>query len=102
MILKPYEVFDNGVVSPPTRISIEKQRANTQNNEMHPEVLINELRNNLKSNGFGVNGLSASKVNLMATPANSGMLRVYACIDIYIYCLPNDFMHLCMMLQVMK
>lgn len=103
MILKPYdEVFHNGVGSPPTRISIEKQRANAPNNEMPPEVLLEELRNTLKSNGFVVNGGSASKVNLMATPANSGMLHVYACIDFKIYFLPNDIMHLCMMLQVMK
>ncbi|XP_057784649.1 sister chromatid cohesion 1 protein 1 isoform X2 [Salvia miltiorrhiza] len=71
----PYEVFHNGVGSPPTRISIEKQRANAPNNEMPPEVLIEELRDKLQNHGFGAvetNGASASKVNLMATPANSG------------------------------
>ncbi|XP_042024014.1 sister chromatid cohesion 1 protein 1-like [Salvia splendens] len=68
----PFEDFHSGVGSPPTRISVEKQRAN---NEMPPEVLIDELRNNLRNNVFGVvdtNGVSASKLNLMATPGNSG------------------------------
>ncbi|KAH6802272.1 hypothetical protein C2S51_033718 [Perilla frutescens var. frutescens] len=71
----PFEDFHGGADSLSTRISIEKQRANAPNNEVPPEILMEELRNNLKNNGFGVveaNGVSASKVNLMATPANSG------------------------------
>ena len=81
MILKPFEDFHSGVGSPPMRISVEKQRAN---NEMPPEVLIDELRNNLRNNVFGVvdtNGVSASKLNLMATPGNSSMLHAHPCID---------------------
>ncbi|KAL1569552.1 sister chromatid cohesion 1 protein 1-like [Salvia divinorum] len=68
----PFEDFHSGVGLPPTRISVEKQRAN---NEMPPEALIDELRNNIRNNVFGVvdtNGVSASKLNLMATPGNSG------------------------------
>ncbi|CAA0834425.1 Sister chromatid cohesion 1 protein 1 [Striga hermonthica] len=72
----PFEDFTSRVDSLSTRISIEKQRATGNINEMiPPEVFIEELRNNLKVNGFEANeanGMSGSKVNLMATPANSG------------------------------
>ncbi|KAI3458509.1 hypothetical protein Pfo_015172 [Paulownia fortunei] len=67
----PFEDFHSRVGSLSMGISIEKQRANAHNNEMPAEILMEELRNNLKNNGLGVkeaNGVSASK----ATPGNSG------------------------------
>ncbi|KAL7107596.1 hypothetical protein ACP275_06G065000 [Erythranthe tilingii] len=70
----PFEEFQSRVDSLSMGVSIEKQRANTHNNEMPPEILMKELRNNLRNNGLGskeVNGVSDSKTNLMATPGNS-------------------------------
>lgn len=97
MILKPFEDFRSGFGSPSTRISIEKQRENGPNDEMPPKIITDELRRNLKSNG-----VSASKVNLMATPAHSGIRGICASVNFQISCLPNDYMHLFMMLQVMN
>ncbi|GFP96852.1 sister chromatid cohesion 1 protein 1 [Phtheirospermum japonicum] len=72
----PFEDFHTRVDSLSTKISIEKQRANGNIDEMMPpEILIEELRNNFKNNGLGINeanGASASKANFMATPGNSG------------------------------
>ncbi|KAK6135783.1 hypothetical protein DH2020_030478 [Rehmannia glutinosa] len=72
----PFEEFHSRVGSLSKGISIEKQRGNDLDNEMMPpDILMDELRNNLKNNGLGVkeaNGVSASKANLMATPGNSG------------------------------
>ncbi|GFP95387.1 sister chromatid cohesion 1 protein 1 [Phtheirospermum japonicum] len=48
--------FDTRVDSLSMKISIEKHRANGNTNEMMPpEILIEELRNNLKNNGLVVN-----------------------------------------------
>ncbi|KAL3653454.1 hypothetical protein CASFOL_003135 [Castilleja foliolosa] len=69
----PFEDFHTRVDSMSTKISIEKQRANDNINEMiPPEILIAEIRNNLKNKGLGINGVSGSQGNLMATPVNSG------------------------------
>lgn len=99
--MKPFEDFHSRVGSLSMEISIEKQRANGHNNEMPPEVLMEELRNNLKNNGLAVkeaNEVSASKANLMATPGNSGML-VFMCVMICrVSVLPSEHMHACMML----
>ncbi|KAL6509351.1 hypothetical protein OROGR_022661 [Orobanche gracilis] len=72
----PFEDFHSRVNSLSTKISIERQRANGNTVEMMPpDILIEELRNNLKNNGVGAkqtNGASGSNANLMATPGNSG------------------------------
>lgn len=56
--------------------SIEKQMKAHDNNEMRAEILMDDLRNNLKNFGIGAtkaNGVSATKGN-MISPSNSGML----------------------------
>ncbi|PIN14600.1 Sister chromatid cohesion complex Cohesin, subunit RAD21/SCC1 [Handroanthus impetiginosus] len=68
----PFEDYHSRVGSLSMGISIEKQRANNHNNEMLPEVLMEELKNNLRNTGSGVNEANGVSANLMATPRNSG------------------------------
>lgn len=75
--MKPFEEFQSRVESISMRTSVEKQRVNALDNEMPPEILLKDLMNNLKNNGFGTheaNGVSSSNNNPLATPGNSGAL----------------------------
>lgn len=86
-MVKPFEDFHSRVDSLSKGVSIEKQRADAHNNEMRPEILMEELRNNLRNNGLGVNeanGVSEYNANLMTTPGNSGML-LFQCIHVQIF-----------------
>lgn len=70
------EDFHSRIGSLSKEISIEKQRVDANNGGALPEILMEELMNNLKNKGLevnGTNGVSASNVNVMATPGNSGM-----------------------------
>lgn len=56
--------------------SVEKQMKARDNNEIRAEILMDELRNNLKNFGIGAtkaSGVSAAKRD-MISPSNSGML----------------------------
>ncbi|CAK9135819.1 unnamed protein product [Ilex paraguariensis] len=73
--VKPYEDFQSGIGSQSLGASIEKQRANINNNEFPPEILMEELRTNLMNNGVRItlaNGERVTEANLMVTPGNSG------------------------------
>lgn len=70
--VKPFEELQTGVGSPSVGISIEKQRAYVNNNEIPPD-LMEDLRTNLTNLGLHpkeVNGVN--ETNHMATPG-SGM-----------------------------
>ncbi|KAL8093675.1 sister chromatid cohesion 1 protein 1 [Apium graveolens] len=65
---------DHAGVSSQLPESIEKQMKARDNNEMPAEILMDELRNNLKNFGIGAtktSGVSAAKGN-MISPSNSG------------------------------
>ncbi|KAH0659628.1 hypothetical protein KY289_028376 [Solanum tuberosum] len=48
----PFEYFQSDVGSPAVGISIEKQRANLNNNKIPPEILMEDLRTNLTNMGL--------------------------------------------------
>lgn len=68
--VKPFEDFQSGVGSQSLGVSIEKQRANIVDNNIHipTEILMDELRANLMNNGVGM-----TETNLMETPGDSSM-----------------------------
>ncbi|XP_051143537.1 sister chromatid cohesion 1 protein 1 [Andrographis paniculata] len=72
----PFEDLHSRIDTLAKEISIEKARAKDNNHDLPPDTFLEELRNNLKDNGFemkdGNEGLSASKINMTATPGNSG------------------------------
>lgn len=82
--LKPHDGYHTGVSSQPSEMSIERQMKTHDNNEMRAEILMEELRSNLKNFGIGAtkaSGMSATKANgtsaikaSMISPSNSGML----------------------------
>ncbi|KAK9283481.1 hypothetical protein L1049_011727 [Liquidambar formosana] len=65
----PFEDFHSGVGSQSLGLSIEKQRANFDNNEVPAEVFMEELRTNLVNTGARVTEIQA---NPMVTPGSSG------------------------------
>lgn len=75
MYVKPSEDYHSGIGSQPMEVSIEKQRTKFDNNDMRTEILMEELRTNLKNNGGAseANGVPGPEVNVM-TPNNSGKL----------------------------
>ncbi|KAF3433361.1 hypothetical protein FNV43_RR24463 [Rhamnella rubrinervis] len=64
----PFKDFQSGVGSQSLGVSIEKQRKNLVDNNIHipTEILMDELRANLMNNGVGM-----TETNLMETPGNS-------------------------------
>ncbi|XP_060196982.1 sister chromatid cohesion 1 protein 1 [Lycium barbarum] len=67
----PFEDFQGGGGSPSVGISIEKQRANLNNNVIPPEILMEDLRTNLINMGLHpteANGVE--KTDRMATPGS--------------------------------
>ncbi|KAK6788033.1 hypothetical protein RDI58_016558 [Solanum bulbocastanum] len=67
----PFEYFQSGVGSPAVGISIEKQRANLNNNKIPPEILMEDLRTNLTNMGLHpteANGVR--ETDHMATPGS--------------------------------
>ncbi|KAL3367126.1 hypothetical protein AABB24_011709 [Solanum stoloniferum] len=68
----PFEYFQSGVGSPAVGISIEKQRANLNNNKIPPEILMEDLRTNLTNMGLHpteANGVR--ETDHMATPGSA-------------------------------
>ncbi|KAI5648606.1 hypothetical protein M9H77_34611 [Catharanthus roseus] len=71
--MKPFEDWHGGIGSQPLEGSIEKLRANRNNNSVPPEILMQGLTK--KANGDvslpEANGFNFNKNNLMSTPADS-------------------------------
>ncbi|XP_055831731.1 sister chromatid cohesion 1 protein 1 [Solanum dulcamara] len=67
----PFEDFQSGVGSPSVGISIEKQRANLNNNKIPPEILMEDLRTNLTNMGLHPTEANGVKeTDHMATPVS--------------------------------
>ncbi|KAJ8563507.1 hypothetical protein K7X08_031959 [Anisodus acutangulus] len=67
----PFEDFQGGVGSPSVGISIEKQRANLNNNVIPPEILMEDLRTNLTNMGLhSTEANGVKKTDRMATPGS--------------------------------
>ncbi|XP_025887480.1 sister chromatid cohesion 1 protein 1 isoform X1 [Solanum lycopersicum] len=67
----PFEYFQGGVGSPAVGISIEKQRANLNNNKIPPEILMEDLRTNLTNMGLHPTETNGVKeTDHMATPGS--------------------------------
>ncbi|PHU15805.1 hypothetical protein BC332_17010 [Capsicum chinense] len=67
----PFEHFQGGIGSPSKGISIEKQRANLNNNEISPEILMENLRANLTNMGLHPTEADGVKeTDHMATPGS--------------------------------
>ncbi|CAN4100848.1 unnamed protein product [Withania somnifera] len=67
----PFENFQGGVGSPSVGISIEKQRANLNNNTIPPEILMEDLRTNLTNMGLHPTEANGVKeTDHMATPGS--------------------------------
>ncbi|PHT80049.1 hypothetical protein T459_18101 [Capsicum annuum] len=67
----PFEHFQGGIGSPSKGISIEKQRANLNNNEIPPEILMENLRANLTNMGLHPTEADGVKeTDHMATPGS--------------------------------
>lgn len=75
--VKPFEHFQGGIGSPSKGISIEKQRANLNNYEIPPEILMENLRANLTNMGLRPTEADGVKeTGHMATPG-SGISNFY-------------------------
>ncbi|MCD7463607.1 hypothetical protein HAX54_050918 [Datura stramonium] len=69
--VKPFEDFQSGVGSPSIGISIEKQRADLNNNKIPPEILMEDLRTNLTNMGLHPTEANGVKeTDHMATPGS--------------------------------